>query len=63
VGAVVADQKLARFERLESPGLGRRIVDALKRVIIAGELRAIRSGASRRLGGSRGGADGQNGRW
>ena len=55
---MVADRKSARLERLEPRALSRRIVDQLKRVIIAGELRpgdrVLETELAEQLGVSRG---------
>ncbi|MCC7371790.1 MAG: GntR family transcriptional regulator [Chloroflexi bacterium] len=55
---VVADRKSTRLERLEPRALSRRIVDQLKRVIIAGELRpgdrVLETELAEQLGVSRG---------
>lgn len=55
---MVADRKSARLERLEPRALSRRIVDQLKRVIIAGELkpgdRVLETDLAEQLGVSRG---------
>src|SRR5262249_49733348 len=54
---MVADRRSARLERLEPRALSRRIVDQLKRVIIAGELRpgdrVLETDLAEQLGGSR----------
>lgn len=55
---MVADRKPTRLERLEPRALSRRIVDQLKRVIIAGELRpgdrVLETDLAEQLGVSRG---------
>ncbi len=55
---MVVDRKSARLERLEPRALSRRIVDQLKRVIIAGELRpgdrVLETDLAAQLGVSRG---------
>jgi DNA-binding GntR family transcriptional regulator len=55
---MVADRRSARLERLEPRALSRRIVDQLKRVIIAGELRpgdrVLETDLAEQLGVSRG---------
>ncbi|MGE3269622.1 MAG: GntR family transcriptional regulator [Chloroflexota bacterium] len=55
---MVTDRKSARLERLEPRALSRRIVDQLKRVIIAGELRpgdrVLETELAEQLGVSRG---------
>lgn len=55
---MVADRKSTRLERLEPRALSRRIVDQLKRVIIAGELRpgdrVLETDLAEQLGVSRG---------
>src|SRR5918998_4976666 len=55
---MVADRRPARLERLEPRALSRRIVDQLKRVIIAGELRpgdrVLETDLAEQLGVSRG---------
>ena len=55
---MVADRKSARLERLEPRALSRRIVEQLKRVIIAGELRpgdrVLETELAEQLGVSRG---------
>jgi DNA-binding GntR family transcriptional regulator len=55
---MVTDRRSARLERLEPRALSRRIVDQLKRVIIAGELRpgdrVLETDLAEQLGVSRG---------
>ena len=55
---MVADRKATRLERLEPRALSRRIVEQLKRVIIAGELsagdRVLETDLAELLGVSRG---------
>jgi len=55
---MVADRKATRLERLEPRALSRRIVEQLKRVIIAGELsagdRVLETDLAEQLGVSRG---------